>query len=114
MTELDEKHENADRNPPPANAMTRRQRLADILDMEPRSVEALAVEFRMEPRDVEDDLRSLEKTLRREGKRIVVEPARCRRCRFVYHDRADRRYTTPSKCPKCRATQIEPALLRVK
>jgi hypothetical protein len=103
-----------DRNPPPAQAMTRRQRLADILDMEPRSVEALAAEFRMEPRDVEEDLRSLEKTLRRDGKRIVVEPARCRRCRFVFNDRADRRYTTPSKCPNCRATQIEPALLRIK
>ena len=103
-----------DRDPPPAQAMTRRQRLADILDMEPRSVEALAAEFRMEPRDVEEDLRSLEKTLRRDGKRIVVEPARCRHCRFVFNDRADRRYTTPSKCPKCRATQIEPALLRIK
>ena len=103
-----------DRDPPPADAMTRRQRLADILDVEARSVEALATEFRTTPRDVEDDLRSLERTLRRDGRRIVVEPARCRRCHFVFHDRADRRYTTPSKCPKCRANQIEPALLRIK
>src|SRR5262245_56926112 len=105
---------NDDRNPPPAAAMTRRQRLADTLDMEPRSVEALAAELRMEPRDVEADLRSLEKSLRRDGKRIVVEPARCRRCKFVFEDRSSRRYTTPSKCPECLATQIEPALLRIK
>jgi transcriptional regulator len=106
--------EHDERDPPPASAMTRRQRLADILEFESRSVEALATEFKMEPRDVEDDLRKLEKSLRRDGKRIVVAPARCGRCRFVFHDRADRRYTTPGKCPKCRSMHIEAALLRIK
>jgi Predicted transcriptional regulator containing an HTH domain fused to a Zn-ribbon len=103
-----------DRNPPPADAMTRRQRLADILDVEGRSVEALAAEFRTTPRDVEADLRSLEKTLRHEGKRLVVQPARCGKCGFVFEDRSDRRFTTPGKCPKCRATHIQPAILRIK
>jgi predicted Zn-ribbon and HTH transcriptional regulator len=103
-----------DRDPPPAQAMTRRQRLADLLSMESRSVESIAAEFRAAPRDVEDDLRSLERTLRRDGKRIAVTAARCRKCGFVFEDRSRRRFATPTKCPQCQASQIEPALLRIR
>ena len=102
------------REPVAADSMTRRQRLADLLSMESRSVEGLAAEFRCPPRDIEADLRSLERTLKRERKKLVVEPARCRKCLFVFDDRSDRRFTTPGKCPQCRATQIAPALLTIK
>jgi transcriptional regulator len=103
--------ENDERDPPPADPMTRRQRIADLLSMEARSVEGLAAEFRIHPKDVEHDLESLERTLRRDGKRIRIDPARCRRCSFVFADRT--RYSTPTKCPKCKASRIEPALLKI-
>jgi transcriptional regulator len=109
----DDATDSMDRDPPPAEEMTRRQRLADLLSMESRSVESLAAEFRTSPRDVEADLRSLEKTLRREKKRLAVTPAKCRKCGFVFEERGERRFTSPSKCPECRGNRIEPAVLKI-
>lgn len=109
-----EANEGAADHPPAAESMTRRQRVADLLSMESRSVEGLAEEFRCPPRDIEDDLRSIERTLKREGKKLAVEPARCRKCGFRFEGRSDRRFTTPGKCPECRATHIAPALLKIR
>lgn len=38
------------------------------------------------------------------GIRLIVEPPRCVKCGFVFKDR--RRFTTPSRCPKCRSEGI--------
>ena len=49
----------------------------------------------------------VERTARRAGKRLRIEPASCHACAFIFETR--RRYTTPSRCPSCRSERIAAA-----
>ncbi len=62
-------------------------------------------------RDVVDHLEHLERSLRRSGRRLLVEPARCRACGYVFERR--RRLGRPSGCPDCRKRRIEPPRYRI-
>jgi predicted Zn-ribbon and HTH transcriptional regulator len=55
-------------------------------------------------KDLADDLEHLGKSLRREGRRLVVEPARCRKCGFAF---SREKLVKPGRCPQCRSTWIE-------
>jgi predicted Zn-ribbon and HTH transcriptional regulator len=55
-------------------------------------------------KDLAADLEHLERSLRREGMRLTVEPAHCRKCGFVF-TRA--KFTRPGRCPKCKSDWIE-------
>ncbi len=93
--------------------MTRRQRLADLLGHEARTFEGLLAELRLRAEVLEDDLRRLDRTLRRGGQRLHAEPARCGGCGFVFRDREARHFSPPGKCPECRGTAIHAGRLRI-
>ena len=42
---------------------------------------------------------------------VIEEPSRCQRCGHVFADR--RRYTTPSRCPRCRSEKTTEPVLRI-
>ena len=75
----------------------------DVLSREPRSVSSLARELGLSRGDVEDALRHMIRSARAAGHRIVVVPARCRSCGFVFDDD---KLTKPGKCPSCRKSRI--------
>ncbi len=80
-----------------------RKDLIPILLGQPRSVAELARLLDEAPKDLEQDLHHLLKSLRRMPYRAVIEPAKCRRCGFVYsHDKLRK----PGKCPLCKSTWI--------
>jgi transcriptional regulator len=43
---------------------------------------------------------------------IISDPARCRRCGFVFKKRS--RLTAPARCPMCRSEFIEPPVYGIK
>lgn len=63
----------------------------------------LARELGLPRADVEDALRHMILSARAAGHRVVVEPARCRSCGFVFDEE---RLTKPGKCPSCRNSRI--------
>ena len=69
----------------------------------PLTVSELARQLDMSARDVADDLAHLERSLRRAGAALEVEPARCRKCGFRF---AKEKLRKPGKCPACRGTWI--------
>ena len=75
----------------------------DVLSREPRSVSSLAREIGLSRADVEDAIRHMIRSARAAGHRIVVVPARCRSCGFVFDED---RLTKPGKCPSCRSSRI--------
>jgi predicted Zn-ribbon and HTH transcriptional regulator len=83
--------------------MTLRKQLIEFLSHEPRSVSRLARELRLPRADVEDALRHMIRSARAAGHRIVVLPARCRSCGFIFDDD---KLTKPGKCPSCRESRI--------
>ncbi|HBZ68785.1 MAG TPA: transcriptional regulator [Deltaproteobacteria bacterium] len=54
--------------------------------------------------DVAFHLEYLERSLRRRGERLVLEPPRCLACEFAFDRR--RRYTRPGHCPRCKSPRV--------
>jgi len=58
-------------------------------------------------KEVYPHLEHIQRSLLRERRRLIVSPAVCKKCGFVFKKR--RRLTRPGKCPVCRSeTLVEP------
>jgi hypothetical protein len=90
--------------------MAFRKQLLDVLAAEPRTASSLARELGLPRRDIEDDLRHLVRSARTAGHRVIVEPARCKSCGFVF---GGDKLSKPGKCPQCRSTWVFEPLLRI-
>jgi hypothetical protein len=91
--------------------MTLRRDLLKILSTQPRSASSIARELGLDRRDVEEHLRHAIRSARAAGHTVIVEPARCRQCAFVF---AEEKLSRPGKCPKCHGTRLFEAQIRVK
>ena len=90
--------------------MTLRKRLQDLVSRQPRSVSSLARELEMDRGDLEEQLRHAIRSAQAAGHRIVVEPARCKTCGFVF---SEDRLAKPSRCPACKGSRLFEAQIRV-
>ena len=90
----------------PEATTTLRQRIADLLEAGEWGFEELRRELEVPARVLEEDLRHVERSLRRGSTRLAVEPARCLSCGFVFRERAARHFHAPSRCPRCRSERI--------
>ena len=87
-----------------------RRELTRILLKNPMSLHELATALDEPVKDVEDDLRHLQKSLRHGPYRFEIIPATCRHCGFVFHrDRMGK----PGKCPRCKESWISAPLIVV-
>ena len=92
---------------------TARQRIRELLAREELSFEALREELQVTVKQLEDDLRHVERSLRRAPERLQVEEPRCLACGFTFRNRSPKRFATPGRCPECRSERIVPAELRI-
>jgi len=90
--------------------MAFRRDLINTLSTAPRSVSSLARALGIDRRDLEDDLRHAIRSAEAAGHRIVIEPARCKQCGFVF---ATDRLAKPGKCPRCRGSRLYEAQIRI-
>jgi predicted Zn-ribbon and HTH transcriptional regulator len=84
-----------------------RKELISILKERPTSLRALALALDSRPRDLEEDLHHLFRSLRQTSLAPVIVPARCRRCAFRFDDH---KLHKPGKCPRCKGTWISEPL----
>ena len=87
-----------------------RRSLLDLLAAQPRSVSSIARELGLKRSDVEDDLRHAIRSARAHGRAVIVEPARCRSCGFLF---GEEKLSKPGKCPVCKGTRIYEAQVSV-
>lgn len=90
--------------------MAFRRHLLELVSAEPRTASSLARELGLDRRDMENDLRHMIRSARASGHDVVVEPARCKNCGFVFEE--DRLHK-PGRCPECRESRIYEPLIRV-
>jgi predicted Zn-ribbon and HTH transcriptional regulator len=76
------------------------QDICDILDIRSRGI-------------IYEDLEHIAKSIKRKKKQLLIRPATCGSCDFVFKARSVKK---PSKCPKCKSEWIIPPayLIRVK
>ena len=75
------------------------------------SAHEISVRVSVSEKDVATHLEHLEKSLRQKGERLVVAPATCLGCDFVFRDR--KRLTSPGRCPKCSGEHIAAPTFRI-
>jgi len=64
----------------------------------------------MRPRELEDKLHHLIRSLKNLPCHAIITPATCRKCGFVFHrDKLHR----PGKCPRCHGAWISEPLIRI-
>ena len=85
-----------------------RKNLIDILQAQPISLHELAAMLEEKPKDLEDDLQHLFRSLSSEPLSPVISPATCHKCGFVFHK--DKLHK-PGKCPLCKGTWITDPLI---
>ena len=90
--------------------MAFRRHLLDLLSHEPRSVSSLARDLGMSRGDMDDDVRHALRSAAASGHHIVVIPARCKNCEFVF---STDRLSRPSRCPSCKGTRLFEPMIRI-
>ncbi len=88
-----------------------RKDLIAILKQRPASLHELALLLGVKPRELEDDLRHLFRSLRADWICPVIDPASCCKCGFLFDDH---KLHKPGKCPRCKGTWISEPLISLK
>ncbi len=89
---------------PPAHGETVRQAIVQFLGAEPRSAREISQALHVAEKEVYGHLEHI----RRSGRHLVVTPAECRKCGYVFGKRD--RLTPPGRCPLCRHEAISEPL----
>jgi len=94
--------------PPAAAHDTVRHELHKSLEDGPLSAQDISSRISISEKDVYEHLEHIRAILHRIGKRLVIRPAVCCKCGFIFNKRE--RLTKPSKCPVCRSESIHEPL----
>lgn len=86
----------------------------DLLEEGWWSLSELQEELQTPVKRLESHLRHVARSVRGGGRRLTSEPARCDGCDFVFTGRAPGRFTTPSRCPRCKNERILPARFHIR
>jgi predicted Zn-ribbon and HTH transcriptional regulator len=98
---------------PAVRTATVRQSLRDELLAGAATARDLSRRVGIPERDVAGHLAHLERSVRRSGERLVVEPPVCLACGFTFTHRDRHRYTRPGRCPECHARRISLPTFRI-
>jgi len=91
---------------------TIRQGIMTALKGNPLSAKELSGAIRISEKEVYEHLDHIQKSIQQSGNRLVVTPAECRRCGFVFSKRE--KLKKPGRCPMCRNESIEEPLFEIR
>jgi predicted Zn-ribbon and HTH transcriptional regulator len=89
---------------------TRRQEIIERLSKNEWEFDDLRHDLGLTVKVLEEDLRHVKLSVRPAGQRLVVTPARCEACDFVFKSTA---LHPPGRCPSCRERRIAGPWFRV-
>jgi predicted Zn-ribbon and HTH transcriptional regulator len=89
---------------PQSRSQTVRQALAEALRAGPATARDLSKAVGISEHDVSPHLVHLAKSLRSRGEKLVIQPAHCLDCGFVFSRRE--KPARPSHCARCRGTRL--------
>jgi predicted Zn-ribbon and HTH transcriptional regulator len=82
---------------------TRRQEITERLSGNEWEFDELRRELGLTVKVLEEDLRHIDRSVRADGRRLMLKPASCEQCGFVFASRA---FHPPGRCPECRDRRI--------
>lgn len=96
---------------PAERADTVREALRKALLRGPSTARDLSAEVGLREKDVAEHLAHLVRSASHRAERLVVEPATCLACGYLFRERT--RLTRPGACPACRSSRIDPPVFRI-
>lgn len=87
--------------------LTTRQRIAKLLEEIDQPLTAIDIRDILELESISniyEDLTHIAKSVQNEGKQLLMRPASCGDCGFVFRSRT--KPDTPSRCPECKSEWI--------
>jgi predicted Zn-ribbon and HTH transcriptional regulator len=97
---------------PPDRRETHRQRILAFLEGRTASARDISQEVGIPEREAYEHLAHIGKSLHKAGRALVMTPAECRKCGFLFRKRE--RLKKPGRCPVCRAETITEPLFSVR
>ena len=94
------------------NRQTIRQEIIDLLGSEELTIRDLSQAVSLQEKEIVDHLGHIERSLQRQGKKLMISPYTCLTCGFVFEKRT--RFTKPGRCPKCKNSHIQVAQFYIK
>ncbi|GAB4483481.1 MAG: transcriptional regulator [Thermodesulfovibrionales bacterium] len=105
------KHRQIEPPVPAERGETLRHEIACALTGQRLTAREISGQVRVSEKEVYSHLEHIRRTLSRTGRLLVVEPAVCQQCGFVFHKRE--RLTKPGKCPICHSQHLDAPLFEV-
>jgi len=96
---------------PPETHDTIRQEIITELLQGPSSARDLSAVARIPEREVCDHLKHIQKSISSSGRHLVIMPAECKKCGFVFTKRG--KLKRPGKCPVCKGESIREPLFSI-
>jgi transcriptional regulator len=90
---------------------TLRREIISVLEGRPMSAKEISAGVRIPEKEVYFHLDHIQKTMTRKERRLVVTPASCLKCGFVFKKRE--RLTKPGRCPVCHGELVEEPLFSI-
>jgi predicted Zn-ribbon and HTH transcriptional regulator len=91
---------------------TIRQKIISLLAGKTLSVREISPDVGVSEKEVYEHLEHIQRTINKREHNLIVTPAACKRCGFVFRKRD--RLKKPSKCPVCRNEVIQEPLFSVR
>ena len=90
---------------------TTRQQMIELLSENDMSARDLSQAMGIREKEVYEHLPHIARSLEAQKKKVSIRPSTCLTCGYVFKDR--RRFTRPSRCPRCKKSHIQEPLYRV-
>jgi predicted Zn-ribbon and HTH transcriptional regulator len=90
---------------------TVRQQLMALLSQEPFGVRELSQELHVSEKEIYTHLEHIARSVTSKKKHLLMTGLRCLSCGYDFKDR--KRYTPPSRCPRCKNERIQPPSFRI-
>ncbi|MCX5720300.1 MAG: helix-turn-helix domain-containing protein [Nitrospirae bacterium] len=91
---------------------TVRQKIISVLEGQTLSAKDISADVMVSEKEVYEHLKHIQKTLNKRDRNLIITPAECKKCGFVFRKRD--RLKKPGRCPVCRGELISEPLFSIK
>ncbi len=79
--------------------------MIDLLSEEEMGARELSQAIGIREKEVYEHLSHIARSVATQRKKLIIRPSYCLICGYVFKDR--RRFTRPSRCPRCKKTHLQ-------
>ena len=84
---------------------TVRQQIIGFLKEGPATALDISQHVHISEKEVYGHLAHVKKSVASRGEKLMIHPAKCLKCGFVFKER--KKFRSPSRCPDCKATYLQ-------